>query len=42
MIPLIAAIALRIEADALVSSDARFQAIKEIRTYAPSDVKLAS
>ncbi|MGE5305383.1 MAG: type II toxin-antitoxin system VapC family toxin [Alphaproteobacteria bacterium] len=39
---LIAAIALRIEADLLVSADARFQAIKEIRTYAPSDVKLPS
>ena len=39
---LIAAIALRIDADVLVSADARFQAIKEIRTYAPSDVKLPS
>ena len=39
---LIAAIALRIEADLLVSADERFQAIKEIRTYAPSDVKLPS
>jgi predicted nucleic acid-binding protein len=39
---LIAAIALRIEADVLVSADARFQAIKELRTYAPSDVKLPS
>ena len=39
---LIAAIALRIEADVLVSADTRFQAIKELRTYAPSDVKLPS
>lgn len=39
---LIAAIALRIDADVLVSADSRFQAIKEIRTYAPSDVKLPS
>jgi len=39
---LIAAIALRVEADALVSADTRFQAIKELRTYAPSDVKLPS
>lgn len=39
---LIAAIALRIDADVLVSADTRFQTIKEIRTYAPSDVKLPS
>ena len=39
---LIAAIALRIRADVLVSADARFQAIKELRTYMPSDVKLPS
>jgi predicted nucleic acid-binding protein len=39
---LIAAIALRLEADALVSADTRFQAIKELRTYAPSDLKLPS
>jgi predicted nucleic acid-binding protein len=39
---LIAAIALRIDADVLVTADARFQAIKDIRTYAPSDVKLPS
>jgi predicted nucleic acid-binding protein len=39
---LIAAIALRIEADALVSADVRFQVIKELRTYGPSDVKLPS
>ncbi len=39
---LIAAIVLRLEADALVSADTRFQAIKELRTYAPSDLKLPS
>jgi predicted nucleic acid-binding protein len=39
---LIAAIALRMEADVLASPDTRFQAIKELRTYAPSDVKLPS
>ena len=39
---LIAAIAARVEADALASADARFQAIKELRTYTPSDVKLPS
>jgi len=39
---LIAAIALRVEADALVSADSRFQAIQELRTYAPSDLKLPS
>jgi predicted nucleic acid-binding protein len=39
---LIAAIALRIEAAVLVSADTRFQAIKELRTYAPSDLKLPS
>ena len=39
---LIAAIALRIEADALVSADNGFQAIKELRTYAPTDMKLPS
>lgn len=39
---LIAAIALRLEADALVSADARFGDIKEIRVYAPSDVKRPS
>jgi predicted nucleic acid-binding protein len=37
---LIAAIALRIEADVLVSADTRFQAIKELRTHAPSDLKV--
>ena len=39
---LIAVIALRIEADVLVSADTRFQAIKELQTYAPSDVQLPS
>jgi predicted nucleic acid-binding protein len=39
---LIAAITLRIKADLLVSADTRFQAIKEIQTCAPSDVKLPS
>jgi predicted nucleic acid-binding protein len=39
---LIAAIALRIEADALVSADTRFQAIKELRIHAPSDLKVPS
>jgi predicted nucleic acid-binding protein len=39
---LIAAIALRLEADGLASADARFQAIQELRTYTPSDVKLPS
>jgi predicted nucleic acid-binding protein len=39
---LIAAIALRLEADALVSADTRFRAIKELRTYAPSDLKFPS
>jgi predicted nucleic acid-binding protein len=39
---LIAAIALRIDADVLVSADTRFQAIKELRTYVPSDVNLPS
>lgn len=39
---LIAAMALRLEADALVSADARFGDIKEIRVYAPSDVKRPS
>ena len=39
---LIAAIALRIEADVLVSADTRFQLIKDIRVYAPSDLRLPS
>jgi predicted nucleic acid-binding protein len=37
---LIAAMAIRLEADALVSADSRFRAIKEIKVYAPSDLKL--
>ncbi len=36
----ILAIALRLEADALVSADARFRGIKDIKVYAPSDVRL--
>ena len=39
---LIAAMALRMEADALVSADSRFQVVKELKLYAPSDVKLPS
>ncbi len=39
---LIAAMATRLGADALASADARFQAIKELRTYTPSDLKLPS
>lgn len=36
----ILAIALRLEADVLVSADKQFQAIKEMRVCAPSDVQL--
>lgn len=39
---LIAAIAIRIEADALVSADTRFRAVKELKVYSPSDLKLGS
>ncbi|HWP60202.1 MAG TPA: type II toxin-antitoxin system VapC family toxin [Candidatus Acidoferrales bacterium] len=39
---LIAAITLRVGADALASADGRFQAIKEIKLYSPSDLDLAS
>ena len=39
---LIAAITLRIEADALVSADTRFRAVKEINLYAPTDVTFPS
>ena len=39
---LIAAMALRMDADALVSGDSRFQVVKELKLYAPSDVKLPS
>lgn len=38
----ILAVAVRLEADVLVSADARFQGIKEIGVSAPSDVKLPS
>jgi predicted nucleic acid-binding protein len=38
---LIAAIALRLEADALVSADARFKVIEGLRVYAPSDLGTA-
>ena len=37
----IAAIALRLEADALVSADMRFKAVKDLTLYAPSDLKQA-
>ena len=36
----IVAIALRLEADVLVSADKQFQAIQEVPVYAPSDIKL--
>ena len=39
---LIAAMALRLDADVLASADARFQAVRELRVYAPTDVKLPS
>ena len=38
----ILAIAMRLDADALVSADARFQVSKDIRVYAPSDIRLPS
>lgn len=38
----ILAIAIRLGADALVSADTRFQGIKEISVYAPSDLLLPS
>ncbi len=38
---LIAAIALRLEADALVTADARFKVIRGLTVYAPSDVRTA-
>lgn len=38
---LIAAITLRLEADALVSADARFKVIEGLRVYAPSDLRTA-
>lgn len=37
---IILAVAIRLEADALVSADARFQGIEEISVYAPSDLML--
>jgi predicted nucleic acid-binding protein len=39
---LIAAVAIRIEADALVSADARFRVVKGLKVYAPSDLALPS
>lgn len=39
---LIAAMALRMEADATVSADSRFRVVKELKLYVPSDVKLPS
>ena len=38
----ILAIAMRLDADALVSADVRFQVTKDIRVYAPSDIRLPS
>jgi len=38
---LIAAITLRLQADALVSADARFKVITGLRVYAPSDLRTA-
>lgn len=38
----ILAIAMRLDADALVSADVRFQVSKDIRVYAPSDIRLRS
>ena len=37
----IAAMALRLEADALVSADTRFKVVKDLTIYAPSDLKMA-
>ena len=39
---LIAAMALRLDADVLASADARFQVVRELRVYTPTDVKLPS
>lgn len=39
---LIAAMALRLDADVLASADARFQSVRELSVYTPSDVKLPS
>jgi len=38
---IIAAMAIRLEADALVSADVRFKVVKELDVYAPSDLKMA-
>ncbi len=38
----ILAVAIRLDADALVSADTRFQVIKDVRVYAPSDIRLPS
>jgi len=38
----ILAIAMRLDADALVSADVRFQVTKDLRIYAPSDIRLPS
>ncbi len=38
----ILAIAMRLDADALVTADARFRGIKEIKVYSPSDLKFPS
>ncbi len=37
----IAAVAIRLEADALVSADTRFKVVKDLIVYAPSDLKMA-
>jgi predicted nucleic acid-binding protein len=38
----ILAVAMRLDADALVSADARFQVSKDVQLYAPSDIRLPS
>lgn len=37
----IAAMAIRLEADALVSADMRFKVVKDLNVYAPSDMRLS-
>ncbi len=37
----ILAVALRLDADALVSADERFRAVEDIKVYSPSDISLA-
>lgn len=37
---IIAAVAIRLEADALVSADTRFKVVKDLNVYAPSDLKM--